>query len=180
MLCAGDECGRTRNGNNNAYCQDNEISWQRWDLNPEEESLFRLVAELAAFRKAHPVFRRLRFFSGRPLRGTNLKDVRWLNTSGADMTDEEWSGDFIKCFGAFFNGHVMDQHGDLYSDDFFLLCLNASHLPLDFTLPADVHGGWHQLLDTYEEDGFAREPAQVQSPITVRERSLILLCTPRG
>ena len=179
MLCSGDECGRTQNGNNNAYCQDNEISWLRWNRDDAEQHLTQFVSQLANFRKDHPVFRRLRFFNGRPLRGTNIKDVRWLNALGKDMTDEEWAGDFIKCFGAFFNGHVLDQNGSVYADDYFLLCLNASHVPVDFVLPDGVKGGWHVVLDTYQEEGFPKDSRQTTSPLPVRERSLVLLRTPR-
>jgi isoamylase len=91
MLLHGDELGRTQGGNNNAYCQDNETSWVDWDRAGDFEALTEFTARLAKLRRDHPVFRRRRFFQGRPVRGTNLEDIAWLTPVGAPMTDDEWS-----------------------------------------------------------------------------------------
>jgi isoamylase len=175
MLCGGDEYGRTQKGNNNAYCQDNEISWMDWQRDADAERLQRFVEKLVRFRKDHPVFRRLHFFSGRPLRGTNVRDVKWLNTSGRKMTDEEWNGDHIRCLGMFLSGYCIDNHGNVLQDDFFLICLNAHHEPVDFTLPAGIKTGWEMLINTACEEGFLEVPEETVKQITLEGRSLCVL-----
>jgi glycogen operon protein len=90
MLCAGDEFCRTQNGNNNAYCQDNEISWLSWEHDARAKSLLIFTQKLLALRRAHPIFRRPKFFEGRPIRGANIKDIMWFSSTGAEMSDAEW------------------------------------------------------------------------------------------
>ena len=90
MLCGGDEIGRTQQGNNNAYCQDNEISWHNWHLSKTDRSLHTFVRQLIALRQAHPVFRRRRFFQGRNIHGSEIKDIVWLHSDGKEMNDTDW------------------------------------------------------------------------------------------
>jgi isoamylase len=108
MLCAGDEFGRTQGGNNNAYCQDNEISWLNWQLNEASERLLRFARRLIAFRREHPVFRRPKFFQGRPIRGAGIRDIMWFDSTGAEMTNAEWSSWFVRVLGMLLSGATMD------------------------------------------------------------------------
>src|SRR6185295_2810047 len=101
MLLAGDEMGRTQVGNNNAYCQDNEVSWVNWELSPEGRQLLEYTRRLIGLRNAHPLFRRRTFFRGRAVRDPAIKDVLWLAPSGTEMTDEEWNQSFARCLGVF-------------------------------------------------------------------------------
>src|SRR5688572_20524543 len=94
MLCGGDEFARTQRGNNNAYCQDNELSWFTWLRSERQHELAAFVSKLTRLRAAHPIFRRPKFFQGRPLRGSSVKDILWLNPAGKEMEDEEWSTHF--------------------------------------------------------------------------------------
>jgi glycogen operon protein len=160
MLCAGDEYGRSQRGNNNAYCQDNVLSWLRWEREAGEKQLFEYVQQLIALRQAHPVFRRPKFFLGRKIRGGDIKDIMWFNPQGSEMTNEEWRHAFIRCFGMLLSGEGMDvrgPRGEPIRDDTFLLLLNAHHEPLTFVMPAKNHGGWRLILDTRLEAGFVTE-----------------------
>ncbi|MCD6049879.1 MAG: glgX [Verrucomicrobia bacterium] len=175
MLCAGDEYGRTQKGNNNAYCQDNEISWLDWNRDEDAERFSKFVEQLIQFRQQHPIFRRLHFFSGRLLRGTNMRDVKWLNTKGRKMTDAEWNGDYMRCLGVFLSGYCEDAQGNLMQDDFFLICLNAHHEPVDFTLPAGIKTGWEMVINTAFEEGFVEKGEEPSGKITLEGRSLCVL-----
>jgi len=156
MICGGDEMGRTQYGNNNAYCQDNEISWIGWELDDARRELLEFTRRVAALRRDHPTFRRRRFFRGRPIRGSDVKDVTWLRPDGAEMTDEEWNSGFVKCFGMCLAGDALeewDDRGEQISDDTFLLLFNADGGSLSFTLP--THGAmstWEVTLDTHRPE----------------------------
>ena len=104
MIAHGDELGRTQQGNNNVYCQDNELSWVDWDDAREHEVLTEFTARLAALRAAHPVFRRQRFFQGRPIRGSSIDDIAWLRPDGQQMTDEDWNAGHARTIAIFLNG----------------------------------------------------------------------------
>ncbi len=157
MLCGGDEYGRTQQGNNNAYCQDNEISWLIWQRPPEEDAQTEFTARLIALRREHPIFRRPKFFQGRKLRGADVKDVMWLNPAGQEMSDEEWNSHSVKTLGVLLSGDaldVRDWHGQPITDDTFLMLLNASHEPIDFVLRDRGAKSWCVVLDTADERGF--------------------------
>ena len=157
MLCGGDEYGRTQQGNNNAYCQDNEISWLSWKREPHEDAQTDFTARLIAFRRAHPIFRRPKFFQGREVRGTGVKDLVWLTPGGSEMSDEEWGTHFVKTLGVMLCGDapdVRDWHGQPITDDTFLMLLNASHNDIDFVLPNQAAQRWATVLDTADERGF--------------------------
>ena len=157
MLCGGDEYGRTQQGNNNAYCQDNEISWLSWKREPHEDAQTDFTARLIAFRREHPIFRRPKFFQGREVRGTGVKDLVWLNPGGSEMSDDEWGTHFVKTLGVMLGGDapdVRDWHGQPITDDTFLMLLNASHNDIDFVLPNQAAQRWATVLDTADERGF--------------------------
>jgi len=152
MLCGGDEMGRTQRGNNNAYCQDNEISWVDWELTKPQQALLAFTRSLIALRQKHPVFRRRRFFQGRRIRGAEVKDLSWLRPDGKEMTDEDWSKGYVRCLGVRLAGHAIDDKdpkGRLLLDETFLMLLNAHHEPRPFTLPAHKRGvRWQPVFDT--------------------------------
>jgi isoamylase len=152
MLLAGDELGRTQNGNNNAYCQDNEVSWLNWTLDKIDHQTLAFVRQLLALRKQHPVFRRRKFFQGRKIKGAEIKDVVWYRPDGQEMTDEEWNQDFARCLGMGLSGVAVDEvneRGQRISDDNFILLINAHFESVPFVLPVPPTGaGWVALIDT--------------------------------
>lgn len=152
MICGGDEMGRTQRGNNNAYCQDNELSWFDWKLDRSAQAFRAFTQQLIALRQAHPVFRRRRFFHGRHIRGAEVKDLSWFRPDGKEMTDEDWNKGYVRCLGLRLSGDALeetDSKGRSLLDDTFLLLLNAHHEPLPFTLPAHKRGvRWQPVLDT--------------------------------
>ncbi len=151
MLCGGDELGRTQHGNNNAYCQDNEISWFNWDLDKPAQQLLEFTKHLIQLQQTHPVFQRRRFFQGRKIQGSEVKDISWFGSDGKEMTDEEWHMGF-RSMGLRLAGDAIeetDARGRPIVGDTFLLLLNAHHEPIDFVLPAhrkDVL--WELVFDT--------------------------------
>jgi isoamylase len=152
MLLGGDEMGRTQGGNNNAYAQDNEISWFDWE--DIDEQLLTFSQQLIALRAEHPLFRRRRFFEGRHVRGNSFLDISWLTPDGLLMSDEHWQTEFAKSLQVFLNGEGLasrDARGNLLTDDHFLLLLNAHHDALTFRLPPEGPSGpWTVVLDTTE------------------------------
>jgi isoamylase len=157
MLCGGDEMGRTQHGNNNAYCQDNEISWVEWKLSKHQLALIAFTKSLIQLRQQHPVFRRRRFFQGRRIRGAEVKDISWLRPDGKEMTDEDWALGYVRCLGVRLAGHAIeekDSKGRPVQDETFLLLLNAHHEPRPFTVPAHKPGvRWQPVLDTASSPG---------------------------
>jgi glycogen operon protein len=160
MLLAGDEMGRTQQGNNNGYCQDNEISWLAWP-GPEEtaDPLLEYTRTLISLRMRHPVFRRRRFFQGEPISGVHdqVGDIAWFTPGGEEMTDDDWSAGFAKSLTVFLNGDGIsepDQRGQRVRDDSFLLLFNASENDLKFAIPPARYGEqWTRMLDTAAVDG---------------------------
>ncbi len=157
MLAAGDEMGRTQNGNNNAYCQDNEISWLNWELDTHEQKFVSFVREVIKLRKKHPVFHRRHFFQGRRIKGANVKDICWLRPDGGEMTDEEWDSYYARCLGLLLHGDAIeeqDERGRIIRDDTFLLLLNAHSQAIPFRMPEHVGiARWGVAVDTCFEDG---------------------------
>jgi isoamylase len=153
MLCYGDELGRTQRGNNNAYCQDNELAWMSWDLTDEQKSFLEFVKGAAALRRDAPVLRQPKFFQGRRLRGADVKDIVWLEPSGGEMDDRAWDAGFVRCLGVRLAGDLidlMDESGERIRGDSLLLLLNAHHEDMLFTLPAEADHRWERVLDTSE------------------------------
>jgi glycogen operon protein len=173
MLLGGDEIGRTQKGNNNAYCQDNEISWFDWAS--ADFDLLRFTQGLIALRRDHPVLRRRRWFLGRPIRGT--PDIGWCRTDGLEMNDEDWEAGFVRTVGLFLNGEAIrsrDSRGLPELDDSFLLLFNSHHEDIEWTLPKMWGDSWDVVVDTAESDPEADLPADVTSVTTIG-RSVIVL-----
>jgi len=160
MLTAGDELGRTQQGNNNAYCQDNEISWVNWDLSDEDRQLFEFVRRLIRIKKAHPVLCRRTFFRGAHVAGGGIKDILWLKPDGAEMTEEEWQQSFARCLGMYLAGEGLDEvddRGRQLRDVNFLVLFNAHHERIDFVLPGPhPESHWWLELDTSQPEMVAR------------------------
>jgi glycogen operon protein len=163
MILGGDEIGRTQQGNNNAYCQDNEISWFDWEH--ADQGLLEFTRRLIAFWREHPTFRRRGWFKGRPIRGAEVKDVAWFRPDGNEMTEQDWNEWFAKSFMLFLNGdalRVRDERGRPMCDDTFLLLFNAHVESMPFALPGDPWGrAWIPMLDTTLEHGFHEGAAEL-------------------
>jgi glycogen operon protein len=161
MLLAGDEIGRTQRGNNNAYCQDSEISWVDWQLDQPKRELLEFTKLLIRLFHEHPVLRRRKFFQGRRIRGSEVKDLTWLRPDGQEMTDEDWNNWHARCLGLRLAGDAIeevDARGNRIVDDTLLILLNAHYEPISFVLPAhraDVQ--WELVLDTREATGRRRQ-----------------------
>ena len=180
MLTAGDEIGRTQGGNNNAYCQDNEMSWVNWNLTPENRRLLEFVRRLLQLRREHPVFRRRRYFQGGPVRGSGIKDIVWLKPDGGEMTAAEWQHEFARSLGVLLTGEGItetDERGRPIADRNFLVLFNAHHEEVAFTLPNHAVGlRWLMVLDTAHEHGLARGGVfDGGSAYALKGRSLVLL-----
>ncbi|WP_107481278.1 glycogen debranching protein GlgX [Streptomyces malaysiense] len=185
MLCHGDELGRGQRGNNNAYCQDNEISWVDWELTDEQRNLVDFTRNLIALRAAHPVLRRRRFFRGET--ATNaaqpLPDLTWLRPDAREMTGRDWQRGDAHSVGVFLNGDAIaerDPHGGRLVDDSFLLLLNGYWEPVVFRLPDDTFAErWTTLVDTADPDGVPDErERKAGTRLRVEARSLVLLTRP--
>ncbi|PKV96614.1 glycogen operon protein [Amycolatopsis echigonensis] len=182
MLLHGDELGRTQQGNNNAYCQDTELSWMDWELAAENSDLVEFTAALTAFRKAHPVFRRRRFFQGKPVRkGEELGDIAWFTPAGEEMTEQNWDDAFGKSVVIFLNGEGipdLDPRGMPVEDDSFLLAFNAHWEDIAMTLPGNGYGReWTVVVDTATGTvGHSDvEPVEGGGKFTLAARSLVVL-----
>ena len=174
MLLAGDEFGRSQEGNNNAYCQDNEISWVDWDISEYGTSLLAFTRRLAELRHTYPVLRRNRFYTGAFDENTGVKDVTWITPAGTEASDEDWSGD-LRCVGMLMDGraqvHAVPQDGDHST---LLLVLNSHHEPVEITVPPAPDGHeWRLLLDTTDPEISDRRYA-IGSSLKATERSLLL------
>ncbi|SEC31405.1 glycogen operon protein [Streptomyces sp. 2231.1] len=185
MLCHGDELGRTQRGNNNAYCQDNEISWVDWELTAEQSALVEFTRHLIGLRAAHPVLRRRRFFRGETATNAEqpLPDLMWLRPDAREMTDRDWQRGDAHSVGVFLNGDAIaerDPYGRRMTDDSFLLLVNGYWEPVDFRLPDGSFGErWTTLIDTADPDGVPDErERKAATKLPVESRSLILLSRP--
>jgi glycogen operon protein len=184
MLAAGDEMGRSQSGNNNAYCQDNEISWINWDISEDERRFFSFVQRLIALRRTHPMFHRSRFFVGREMDGARIKDIAWFSPDGKEMSEQDWDQHFARCLGVFLSGadlDEVDEWGNPIRDDDFLLLINAHHEPISFQLPRlRFNDGWHCVMDTEFEHGLESDGDFASGDVyALKGRSLALLTRPR-
>ncbi|MEV7190303.1 glycogen debranching protein GlgX [Streptomyces sp. NPDC093510] len=184
MLSHGDEFARTQNGNNNAYCQDNELAWVRW---PDgENSLLAFTRTMAMLRRDHPVFRRRRFFHGRPVQGTHdeLSDIAWFTPEGDEMEQPDWDASQARALSVFLNGNAISEpgpRGERISDDSFLLMFNASPEPIEFVVPVNHGRQWQIVIDTAHDDGVPPEPGpkvRAGDRLTLTDRSLTVLRRP--
>ncbi|OBI31376.1 glycogen debranching protein GlgX [Mycobacterium sp. E2238] len=185
MICHGDELGRTQHGNNNGYCQDNELTWIDWSKT--DNGLLEFTRLVSALRANHPVFRRRRFFSGKPLgrRGQDgLPDIAWFTPEGTEMTEEDWGAGFAKSVAVFLNGHGIpdrDARGQRVLDDSFLLCFNAHYEPIEFTLPAKEFGAsWQLVVFTGPDEETPAEEVPGGGTLTVDAHTAVVLQAPEG
>jgi isoamylase len=186
MLQAGDELGRTQYGNNNAYCQDNEISWLDWKLDEPERQLLEFTRNVIKIFHEHPVLRRRKFFQGRKIRGSEVKDLSWLRPDGEEMGEEDWQNRSLSCLGLRFAGDAIDEvdeRGRRITDDTLLMLLNAHDKQLSFVLPAHrAEVRWEPILDTREPTGQVKARRHIKGRQTYRleARSLALFCLQGG
>ena len=179
MLLAGDEFGRTQSGNNNAYCQDNEISWLDWEKVDLKQLEF--TKEIIQFRKEHPVFCRRKWFQGKSIRGGDVNDLAWFRPDGEQMSDEDWGAGFAKSLGVFLNGDEIpsvDAAGRRVLDQSFYLIFNAHWEPVEFVLPPEIWGqSWTRVLDTRNGDAPAEDNWQraAGTRINIDSRSLVVM-----
>ena len=154
MISGGDELSRTQWGNNNPYCQDNDISWTDWTPSEERQAFFEFTCRVSRLMHGHVLLRRRKFFQGRPLRGAEVKDVIWLSATGGEMTEAEWNAGHVQCLGVRLAGDAIDEvndEGEPIAGDTLVYLLNAAPTPVDFTLPAFVvDPRWECLIDTYD------------------------------
>jgi isoamylase len=179
MVAHGDEIGRTQHGNNNVYCQDSELSWMDWSLVDKNGDQLAFTRKVSALRKSHPVFRRRRFFEGRPIRsGDQVRDIAWLTPAGDEMTSEDWDSDFGKCISVFLNGEALpepDARGERVVDDSFLLCFNAHDHAVDFVMPHDDYAKeWTAELDTTDSTGEVKLVVHDGDEVSLPGRALLV------
>jgi len=179
MILAGDERSRTQHGNNNAYGQDNELSWFDWKLDAAGREMLEFTRKLIQIRNEHPALRRRKFFQGRSIHGSHVHDVEWYRPDGQEMSDQEWNAAVVRCLGMKQNGQVMnewDERGNVIHDDILLLLLNANTEDVAFILPNGVSPGkWETLLDTAAPDGNVQPPTAPGQEYKLQGRSLALL-----
>ena len=183
MICHGDELGRTQHGNNNGYCQDNELTWVDWDLDEHREALLEFTRALVHLRRDHPVLRRRRFFAGNADHGgeSELGDIDWFGTDGEHMTDDDWHEAHVKAVTVFLNGEAItepDQRGEPVVDDSFLIMYNAAANDVLFTVPpADFGASWACVLDT-DNTLTAGAVLKAGDELAVAARSTLVLSRP--
>jgi glycogen operon protein len=176
MLLAGDEFGRTQNGNNNAYCQDNPISWLNWDLAAKGHALTRFTRKLTGLRHRYPMLRRARFLTGEYNEELGVKDVTWINANGSEMQPTDWEDASMKCFGMLMDGRAqvtgVRKRGQ---DAILLLVINGYEDLVEFTLPEvpDMIG-WTRLVDTNTPDDKEEPEFAFGETYQVTGRSLLL------
>lgn len=182
MICHGDEMGRTQAGNNNVYCQDNELSWVNWNLNATQQDLLHFTRKVIKLRKDHPVLRRRRFFYGDAAHGgeSKLQEIGWLRPSGEHMRDEDWTAWYARSLMVYVNGHAISEpnlHGEKIVDKSFLLLVNASEEDIKFTIPTEPTGSskaWKVVIDTQPTKGLPRK-LKPKAKVEVESHSLCLL-----
>lgn len=178
MLCAGDEFCRTQNGNNNAYCQDNEISWLNWNLNEESRQMLEFTSKVISIRREHPALRRTKFFQGRQIRGSNVRDIIWFRPDGGEMDDEDWTSPNTRGLTMFLSGtgiDDVDENGVPLQDQNFLLMLNASTRDADFFLPR-FEAQWELLIDTYNPGKKGNSHSDDRTQMRARSLKLFRCC----
>jgi glycogen operon protein len=184
MLSHGDEFARTQNGNNNAYCQDSELSWVQW---PQDRSdLLEFTRAMVWLRRDHPVFRRRRFFHGRPVQGTHdeLSDIAWFTPEGEEMTQRDWTSGQASALTVFLNGNAISepgQRGERITDDSFLLMFNPSPRTLEFVVPVNHGRQWQVVVDTAVPEGLppgTGTKIEAGGRLTLVDRSLVVLQRP--
>jgi glycogen operon protein len=183
MLLCGDEVAHTQQGNNNAYCQDNELTWFNWELTPDRQGLLRFVRRVIGIYNEQPVFHRRRFFHGKSLHGgAKVPELTWLDPTGKEMPDEAWNAPFMRCLGVFlYGGSVdVDERGEQIKGDSVLILFNADHgntIPFQLPNPPDDGEAWELVFDTMHTE--FPEPAPAPSKYELGPCSLALFCSQR-
>jgi glycogen operon protein len=180
MISHGDEVGRTQLGNNNVYCQDSPLSWMDWALCQTNADLLNFARRATGLRKAHPVFRRRRFFEGEPIRtGVQVRDITWLTPAGTEMTREDWGSGEVKRVTVFLNGDAIpapDARGERVVDDSFLLCFNAHSQDVEVVAPDSGYAQeWTGALDSAMPTGDTDVVVKAGETFLLRGRSLLIL-----
>src|SRR5690606_31305111 len=177
MISHGDEYGRTQNGNNNVYCQDNEISWMDWDWNESHKNLFEFTKKIISLRKEFSILHPRRYFKNRRIRGEGIYDIRWINIDGLDMSEHEWNESYIRSMGMLLNGEFMNKK-DIENgrqEEILLILVNSFWEPTTFTLPYEgLSPDWELLIDTRYETG-TKNNQIIHGIYEVSDRSLVLL-----
>ena len=181
MILGGDEIARTQEGNNNAYCQDNELTWVDWNLDERKQGLLNFTRKLIKIRLAHPALHQRKFYQDRKIRGSEGKDVLWLRPDGEEMTDEEWGLGWTRSLGMALNGRALgdvDEHGEEILDDIFIRLLNCHHEPILFYAPKTTETSeWHVLIDTNEPElPEGSRTLSNDSPYNLTPLSFVLAC----
>ncbi|WP_159522735.1 glycogen debranching protein GlgX [Sunxiuqinia indica] len=178
MISHGDEYGRTQYGNNNVYCHDNQLTWMNWDWDEDQQKLFEFTKKIIHIRNNHPVTHRRRYFKNRRIQGEGIKDIRWINTDGIDMSQEEWDTSFIRGMGMLLNGELMkeiDENGNVLGEDILLILVNSFWEPISFTLPHEgLSTDWEVLVDSYLDDVDPKNN-KVSNVFELNGRSIALL-----
>ena len=179
MVCGGDEFARSQKGNNNGYCQDNELTWYHWKLSPSRERLLEFTSKLIHLRRDHPNLHRRKFFQDRVIRGSVVRDIAWYNTDGGELSEESWTTAWNRSLALMLNGKTLaitDEDGCQIVDDSFLILVNAAPEGVEFTLPDPPAGSpWTQVLNTENiEDPFAAET--LGEKVIVGGRSMRVFC----
>ncbi len=182
MLVAGDEMGRTQRGNNNAYCQDNEISWVSWDLSPRQRALLEFTVGLSRLRREQPVLSKRRFFRGAYIWDSALKDLVWFRPDGKEMSKEDWEKPYVRSLGFLLGGDAiatLDDDGQRIVGDTLLVLMNAHHEPMTFLLPAIEWGAdWERVVDTAAEGEAAHTHMPAGGQVRVAGRAMVVLRRP--
>ncbi len=180
MVHGGDELWHTKEGNNNTFCQDNDLSWYNWSLDDTAERMLQFATQMVAFRHDNPVLHRRRFFLGRRIRGTDIKDIMWLRADGQEMTEEDWGSSWLRCIGVLLAGDMpgeTDERGERVTGATLLILLNAYHEAIEFQIPAGlVNSQWSVALDT--RSGFTEgevEKVEDGGTVHIGDRTLIVL-----
>ena len=183
MLRSGDEFSQSQNGNNNAYCQDNQISWLRWKLSEEEEQLLEFTKQAIQLWKDQPVLQRRKFFQGRMIRGELIRDVVWLTPLGEQMTDADWHKHYTRCLGMRLEGQMddeIDERGRQITGDTLLILFNSHNGPIQFLMPPHTGGEyWQPLLDTSTSALLHRVRAGEPYPLQAHSLAVLKLAKPK-
>ena len=183
MILHGDEILKTKKGNNNTYCQDNEISWVNWNLDKRAEDFLSFTRYLTTLWKEHPMLQRRNFFHGQTIMKTGEKDVSWYSPDGEEMIEKHWNDPDTRCLGMLLSGNANDEkdnHGYKIKDDTLLIIINAFWGPLEFHLPRHfADGPWTVALDTRYDRGKAENNIFAETSYTIADRSLAVLLSPR-
>jgi glycogen operon protein len=179
MLLAGDELSHTQQGNNNAYCQDNDLTWLKWELDEAQQSFCDFVHTVLHLQRTQPVFQRRKFFQGRAIHGEGIQDITWFEPSGEEMSEETWKAGYVRCLGVRLAGDLIgdvDERGEAIAGDTILLLMNAHYEAIPFGLPVLQEGHqWERLLDTAAQE---EPPAYTGGqPYTLHGRSMVVLHT---